>query len=606
MARWLIVALGSLTFGSVAALGAAEVPDKLADSAANVALADHHGRDQRLGDLRGEKFTVLAFLGVECPLAKAYAPRLSELAREFEAGGVKFIGVDSNTQDSLTDIGRFVQNSSLSFPLLKDRESALADALGATRTPQVFVIDAAGKVRYAGRIDDQYGLSTGAGYARPKLSRRDLAEALTDLLAGRDASVARTEASGCVIGRAQKVEPRGDVTFTNQVARILQNRCEGCHRQGEAAPFALQDYDEVVGWAGMIREVVGEGRMPPWTANPEFGHFSNDARLSDEEKQTLFAWIDNGCPQGDPAQRPPAKTYAAGWGIGEPDAVYYISEKGYDVPADGVVDYQYFEVDPGFTEDKWVQWAEAKPDARAVVHHIVCFVVPPGARRGGGLGGELRPDGLISVYAPGTSPWSYPEGTAFHVPAGGKLRFQMHYTPNGTAVTDRSCVGFKFADPATVKARARSGFTANFGLEIPAGAPNHSVDSRYRFRKDSTLVSLFPHMHLRGKSFRYEAEYPDGRREVLLDVPRYDFNWQLRYDLAEPKAMPKGTRIYCISTFDNSADNPANPDPTQTVRWGDQTWEEMHVGFFTIVVDKDDASPREARKQSDDEGQAGR
>lgn len=598
MARWICAALVGLALGARATPSLADPADAIDASTADLRLADHHARELRIGDRTGEKLTVIAFLGADCPLAKTYAPRLGDLAREFEPQGVRFLGIDANVQDSLTDIERFAQNHKLPFPLLKDRDGALADRLGATRTPEVFVVDGEWKVRYAGRIDDQFGLTTGAGYARPKLSRRDLAEALTDLLAGREPAVARTVASGCVIGRRSEVEPHGDVTFTNQVARILQKRCESCHREGEVAPFALKDYDEVVGWAGMIREVVSEGRMPPWTANPRFGHFANDARLSDEEKQTLFTWIDNGCPQGDPAELPAPRTYAEGWGVGEPDAVYYISEHGYDVPADGVVDYQYFEVDPGFTEDKWVQWAEAKPDARPVVHHIVCFVVPPGARRGGGIGGELRPDGLISVYAPGTSPWAYPAGTAFFVPAGGKLRFQMHYTPNGTAMKDRSCVGFKFANPADVRARARSGFTANFGLEIPAGADDHAVDSRYRFRKDSTLVSLFPHMHLRGKSFRYEAEYPDGTREVLLDVPRYDFNWQLRYDLAEPKPMPKGTRLYCTSTYDNSADNPANPDPTQTVRWGDQTWEEMHVGFFTVVADMEDESPREARRRA--------
>ena len=252
-----------------------------------------------------------------------------------------------------------------------------------------------------------------------------------------------------------------------------------------------------------------------------------------------------------------------------------------------MVDYQFFTVDPGWTEDKWIQASESRPGNRSVVHHIIVFV----PRKTGG--GDSAGRGGIGGYAPGITPTICPPGTAMFVPAGSKLVFQLHYTPNGSEQDDRSMIGIEFADPKTVKKSVRGGVVGDVGFKIPPGDANYEVEAKHMFLKDTLLLNLTPHMHLRGKSFKYEAEYPDGTSEVLLDVPSYDFNWQLRYMLAEPKLMPKGTRLRCTAHFDNSADNLANPDPTKEVTFGDQTWEEMMFGFYTSIDPKEDLSKKE-------------
>ncbi|MBI2823110.1 MAG: redoxin domain-containing protein [Planctomycetia bacterium] len=556
----------------------------------NFSLPDYRGKVQALDDFRDAKALVVAFVGAECPLAKVYAPRLATLASEYESKGVKFLAIDSNLQDSLTEIAAFARIHNLSFPVLKDMSNKVADAFGAMRTPEVFLLDQDRVVRYGGRIDDQYGFKTGAGYAKPRLARRDLAEAIDEVLAGKPVSQPVVKADGCLIGRVKR-EQKGDVTYSNQIARILQDRCQVCHRAGEVAPFAMDSYDEIVGWGEMIREVVDQGRMPPWYANPAHGKFANDARLSDEEKQQIVAWVENGCPEGDRSQLPPPRQFAKGWRIGQPDEIIYMSNEPCDVPAEGTVAYKYFTVDPGWSEDKWVQATESRPGDPAVVHHIIVFIMAPGAvdPMGAGLGG----------YAPGNPADVQPPGTAIFVPKGSKLLFQMHYTPNGTASKDRSSIGVVFADPKTVKKQFRGGLVGNMGLKIPPGAPNYEISAQHRFRRDTVLLNLTPHMHLRGKDFRYVLNYPDGKSEILLDVPAWDFNWQLRYDLAEPKLVPKGAVLKCIAHYDNSADNLANPDPKATVRFGDQTWEEMMFGFYASIDPNEDLTAKLAGKAAD-------
>ena len=546
----------------------------------NFSLPDFHGKTRSLDEFK-DKLVVLAFVGTECPLAKSYAPRLRDLAAEFEKQGVAFLGVDANMQDSLTEIGTFARIHGITFPMLKDNNNELADRVGAVRTPEVFLLDKDRVVRYWGRIDDQYGFKTGAGYVKPKLNHRDLADAITEVLAGKQVSTPVAKADGCFIGRVAKNKPHGEVTYSNQIARIMQNRCVECHRPGEVAPFTLASYDEVVGWAETIREVVQEGRMPPWYADPKHGHFANDSRLSDEEKQQVSTWVENGCPQGNAKDLPEPRKFVEGWRAGEPDQVVWMRDEPFTVPAEGTVDYQFFTADPGWKTDKWIQATEARPGNRAVVHHIIVFVQPKDGNDNSGRGG-------IGGYAPGMTPEVNPPGTAIFVPAGAKLVFQMHYTTTGTQQDDRSMVGIHFADPTTVKKMVRGGMVGDTAFKIPAGDGNFEIKAKHMFLKDTLLLNLTPHMHLRGKSFKFEAEYPDGTREVLLDVPNYDFNWQLRYYLAEPKLMPKGTRMHCTAHFDNSADNAANPDPTKVVTFGDQTWEEMMFGFYNSIDPKQD------------------
>jgi peroxiredoxin len=611
-----------------ATIGAAEIGARV-DA---FTLPDIHGRDRSLNEFADQQFVVVAFLGTECPLARLYAPRLQELSEEYAKRGVAFVSIDANHQDSLADMTAFAGRYGVKFPLLKDRDQAVADKFGAARNPEVFVLDRERTIRYRDRIDDQYGLGASSGYARAEINRRDLGVALDELLAGGKVSQPTTQPLGCLIGRKPKVEPHGDVTYTKHIAPLLENRCVSCHRPGEVGPFALNDYDEVVGWAGMMREVVSNGRMPPWSANPEVGHFANDARLSDAEKQLIYSWVDNGCPQGDPADLAAPRQWTDGWRIREPDQVVRMPQP-FKVPAEGVVSYQHIVIDPGWKEDKWVQAAEARPGNRAVVHHIIVFVMPAGGLGGGRGGADAAADaeadqparprgpraqgggrggaggllgqggGGLTAYVPGNAPSVYEPGVAVFVPKGSKVVFQMHYTPNGTAQEDQSYLGVVFADPQTVKKRVHGGAAMNRGFAIPPQTDNYEAKSSYKFQNDQLLVSMSPHMHLRGKSFRFEAQYPDGSQEVLLDVPKYDFNWQFRYELSEPKRMPAGTIMNCTARFDNSENNLANPNPNETVRWGPQTWHEMMIGFFTTIAVDDDAHPLDRQQAASGTGE---
>jgi hypothetical protein len=370
----------------------------------------------------------------------------------------------------------------------------------------------------------------------------------------------------------------GRVTYAADVAKIVQDRCQSCHRAGQIAPFPLLSYDDARRHAAMIAEVVEDRRMPPWHADPRHGRFRNDRHLTPRERETLLAWVEQGAPLGDPAALPPPRTFPDGWQIGTPDVVFELPEP-HTVAAQGTLPYVNKRVPTHFQEDMWIQAAEAQPGDRAVVHHILVFVDDHSGQRRQGLGGQL------CGFAPGDMPAVFAPGIAKKVPAGSDLVFQLHYTPVGTVRTDRSRVGLIFAKQPVEHLAITRGI-AQRRFIIPPGAPNHPVTSSFTFASDAHLLSLLPHMHLRGKSFEYTATYPDGSREVLLSVPAFDFGWQTSYVLETPRAMPKGTRIDCMAHYDNSAENPANPDPKRAVLWGDQTFEEMMIGYIDYIDDE--------------------
>ncbi len=563
--------------------GSADEASPDARKVAGFKLQDHRGAWHSLDDLKENPFVVVAFLGTECPLAQQYAPRLVELAKEFHQGKVAFLAIDSNVQDSLTDLERYALAHKLPFPLLKDLGNVVADQFGAQRTPEIFVLDAERRIRYQGRIDDQYGI----GYKRAKPTRRDLAVALEELLAGKPVSRPVVEAEGCFIGREAKRPATGTITYAKDIAPLLQKRCVNCHRAGDIAPFALTSYEDAAAWAETIRRVVRSDRMPPWHADPKHGQFSNDPRLSAAEKQLILDWVQNGTPRGESKDvaKPPAGDNE--WRIGKPDLIIRLPYP-YKVPATGTLDYVYYLHDPGFKVDRWVKASEVRPTSRSTVHHAVVFVQPPGditVMAKGGFGFEM-----LAAYGPGVAPRLLKDGLAKFVPAGGKLVFQMHYTPCGVEQTDQTEIGLVFADPKEVKKEHKSGIVINHNLKIPPGAADHMVAADYQFRQDTWLFSMAPHMHLRGKSFTFEAHYPDGKRETLLNVPRWDFEWQHIYELAQPKLMPEGTKLICIALFDNSEANLWNPDPKATVHFGLQTSQEMMVGFFESALAEQDLS----------------
>lgn len=543
-------------------------------------LRDFRGAEHDSASWNQNDLTVVAFLGTECPLAKLYGPRLVELAAKYESKKVGFVAIDANQQDTLAEMAQYARTSKMEFPFLKDPANAVADSFGAVRTPEVFVLDRQQTIRYHGRIDDQYGI----GFTRNEPKRQDLAIAIDELLAGKEISSAETPAAGCHIGRVHRGKPKGDITYSKDIAVIMQNHCANCHRSGEIGPFSLTSYEDVVSWSSTIREVIQEQRMPPWHASSEAGHFVNDRRLSDGEKKSLFDWIDNGMPAGNLKETPPPRQFTEGWQIPTPDLVMTMDEP-YKVPAKGTVEYQYFPMNVTFDEDKWISAAEARPGNRAVVHHLILFWVPPGFER---RVAEASLKNSIASFAPGMPAWQASPGMARRIPKGAKLYIQAHYTPNGSETTDQSKVGIVFADPKLVHQQLLTDAVVNFRLKIPPHADNAMFKADYGFRRDMRLVSLLPHMHLRGKAFKIESIDPDGSTRLLLNVPRYDFNWQNTYTFAEPLKMREGSKLLCTAWYDNSEKNPANPDPGQTVGWGDQTWEEMLVAQIELVLDDQD------------------
>jgi len=366
----------------------------------------------------------------------------------------------------------------------------------------------------------------------------------------------------------------GAVTYSKDVAPILQKNCEGCHRSGEAAPMSLRNYKEVRPYAAAIKEAVLLKKMPPWLADPHYGHFSNDRSLSEQDIKTLAAWADSGAKEGDPAELPKPKEFLTGWNIQKPDLQIQMAEE-FHVPAKGTLDYQYITIKGNFEKDTWVSQAEVRPGNRSVIHHVIAFVRGPGEKGTG--------EYLVG-YAPGETPLMLATGRAKLIRAGSDIVLQVHYTANGKETTDRSTVGFVFAKgPVNERVYTLAATTARFA--IPAGDPNYKVDSAFEFGGDATIVSLHPHMHLRGKDFEYRAVYPTGETETLLSVPNYSFAWQLVYYPVKELSMPKGTKIECTAHYDNSPNNPNNPDPTKIVKYGDQSWDEMMFGFFDVAFD---------------------
>ena len=553
-----------------AAESVASAPRKVADFSLN----DHAGAKRSLAEWSDKPVLVVVFLGTECPLAKLYGQKLGTMEPEFAKRGVQFIGINSNQQDTLQELAGYGTKFGVKFPLLKDPGAKVAEQFGATRTPEAFVLDRDRVIRYQGRIDDQYGV----GSARDEATKTELVDAIEALLADQPVAMAATQPVGCLIGRRTPSASSDGVTYAKDIAPVLQNRCVSCHREGQIAPFTLTEYDDVVAWADMCLEVVDEGRMPPWGANPAHGEFLNDARLTPEESKLLHAWVDAGTPEGNANDLPALRKFVDGWQMPKPDAVYQMPEE-FEVPAHGTVPYKYFVWDPGFTEDKWVYGAEARPGNPEVVHHLFLFYIPPGQEK-------HRPEdplfNAIAAFAPGMPPIVGPEKYAVRIPAGSKLAFQIHYTPNGKATTDRSEAAVVFADPKHVEKEVKVAAAMNFKFLIPPFHPNYPISAEKKFKEDTLLYTLTPHMHYRGKAFRFTAHYPDGKEEILLDVPRYDFNWQIVYLLKQPKLLPAGTVVKLEGHFDNSADNPLNPDPAQFVRWGDQTWDEMMLGSMTV------------------------
>jgi peroxiredoxin len=540
-------------------------------SAAAVDSTTYHSADHK------EQVLVVAFLGVQCPLANLYAPSLAALARHYRGKSVGVIAVNSNAQDTLEETRTQARANGLTFPVLKDAGNAVADAFGAERTPEVFVLDAQRTVRYRGMLDDQFGYRE----RRSKPTKTYVSDAVDALLKSEPVTLAQTPVQGCHIGRVTRASETAKSSYYRDVLPILQNRCQQCHRKGEIGPFALSDYEVVREWGPTIREAVSERRMPPWPADSKVGKFRNDISLSDDEISQITQWVDDGCPQGDPAEKPAAKEFVSGWNIGKPDKVFTMPQP-YHVPATGVVEYQNFIVSPTFTKDTWVQGVECRFGNRSVVHHMLVLLDFPKDKK-------RSQDGLIKGFlaagAPGNTWFVFPPGYAKKIPKGARLRFQMHYTPNGTATEDVSKFGIVLAkgeSPREVQTFA----LGKPDILIPAGDANHKEWASQPVPTDVTLTAMIPHMHVRGKSFEFFLQRPNREKELLLSVPRWDFNWQYQYELADPLFIPRGSQLIVEAHWDNSANNPNNIFPLVDAHFGEQTFDEMFIGYVNAVPSK--------------------
>lgn len=555
-------------------------PAKIGEKIDNLSFKDIRYLHRSLDDLPGKKAYVLAFTNTTCPIVLKYLPKLKRLDEQYRDQGVQFLAVNVGPDDTIQDMAQQAIEYDVAFHFVKDSDGSCAKRLGVKRTPEVVVLTADRKLVYRGRIDDQQRL----GGARPNVRSDDLARAIEDVLAGRQVATAETPVDGCLITFPEPIAPSTEVTFAEHVAPIMAKHCQECHHAGgDAAPFSLVTYDEVAAQGEMIAETVADMRMPPWYAHHR-QVFDNKRGLTAEERIQVQQWVRAGMPKGDLSKAPAPREFASNkWTIGTPDLVI-TAPQVHDLPADGFVDYKYVILPHIFLKETWITHAEILPDNPAVVHH--CNMAY------GSVGKGFSEENFITGRVPGGTAFETDEGHAYRIPAGSVLALQIHYTTTGKKEKNRMSVGFRFPKGVVHKEVKPLIATTN-KFAIPPGAPAHPVASTREIPVDAFGIGMFSHMHLRGKDMTFIAHYPDGKRETLLSIPNYNYDWQQNYRWArDSKRFPKGTKIEVVAHYDNSAFNPYNPDPAATVKHGPQTIHEMMFGFFFYVSEKEDLNLR--------------
>jgi thiol-disulfide isomerase/thioredoxin len=551
---------------------------KIGTEASNLSFKDIRCLTRSLSDLGESKGYALMFLNTTCPIAQRYLPRLEELHKKYAAQGIQLVGVYNSQDETPKDIAAHGLAAGLTFPLVWDEEQKCTRALGVERVPTAVLLDASKHVVYAGRIDDQYR----PGGVQPKVGRHDLVEAIEQLLAGQPIEVAETPVDGCKVTAWRTPHFDHPVTYHEHIEPILQKRCQSCHHEGTAAPFGLVSYDDAKAQAEMLVEVVRDGRMPPWYAHTEYGSFSNDPTMSREERDLVEAWALAGMPAGDPAKAPKPLEFAeTEWRIGEPDLVLTM-KKPHKIQAEGFIPYKYIFLPPAFSEDTYVEAIEIRPHNRAVVHHCNAFYVDSVTMKAG-------TQSFLTGFVPGGMPFTLVPGLAQRIPKNAVVGLQIHYVTTGKEEESTISIAFRYSKD-TVQKITHFTLLDPRDISIPPGDPFYEMQARSKLDKDVTLLGLFTHMHLRGRDMTFSARYPDGRQETLLQVPNYNFEWQLGYLCPRPpheKKLPAGTELEAVAHFDNSKFNPFNPDPTYTVPYGDQSYDEMFNGFVFYVYDED-------------------
>jgi peroxiredoxin len=574
---------------------------------------------------------VVVFLSFDCPMSNGYSTLLTELAKTYAEKKIAFVGL-CPCDDDVATIAKLTAEYRLNFPVFKDDKLAAANALQATHTPMAFVIDAQGSVRYQGLIDNRYA-------ARLKENQRTtehyLKDALDAFVGGSPVKIAATKPFGCHIVREEKRVAAGAFTYHRDVAPILQNRCQSCHRPGEVGPFSLMTYKQASNWADDIKEYTQNRRMPPWKPVPSAYSFSGERRLSDRELEVLAKWADDGAPEGDPKDAPPTKKFEDGWQLGKPDLILTPNED-FVLGATGKDHFRVIVMSTGLTEDKYVTAIEIRPGNPRVVHHTLNFWdttgsararqqeehekrvknppapdavdVGPGYASAMGLGFQIRPQDLMSGkppigtlagWAPGIMPKELPAGTGYYLPKNSDLVVQMHYHRNGRVERDRTQFGLYFAKKPVEKPMTGVVVTGRFKTDakatgrfaalgyIPAGDDHFTARGAMVTMEDCVVHAVTPHMHLLGKAVKITMTPPNGKPEVLINIPEWDYNWQETYFLKQSIPVKAGTRFDIEAVFDNSAKNPNNPSsPPIDVTFGEQTTNEMLFGFVAATKDR--------------------
>ena len=545
----------------------------------NFALLDQRGKFHELYYLSDMKAVVLMTHDNECKDTPAAIETLEALKRTYQPQGIEFLML--NVNDDRASIAKHTEGKS-SIPVLVDSTHLVADALETRRATEVLVIDPKGwKLMYRGPLDrgkDAQGVL--------------VSNTLERVLAGTAQPQRPIATRGCKLKVEKTREPSARVAYSKHVAPLLIDNCVVCHRTGGIGPFAMTDYNIVRGFAPMIREVIRTKRMPPWHADPHHGSYLGDRSLTAAEARTIVNWIEAGAPRGkgpDPLAQ--QQLTWAEWSLGKPDLV--IEVPAFDVPATGTIDYQRHKIKNPTGRDVWLRASDILPGDRSVLHHVLIGMddtrLSANERR---LQSAI---GSIGLYVPGGGPYQYPAETGVFVPKDASFTFQMHYTSSGKAVRDVTRAGFYFSD-APPKYELKTALLIKTSLKIPANTKEYTDSMAQRMPRDVLAYGFFPHAHFRGRASNFTVQYPDGREETLLSVPKYDFNWQATYMLSEPKLLPAGTRIVHTTTYDNSKQNPANPDPNRVVPWGEQSWDEMLYGtvLYREMTPRADALTRAA------------
>ena len=539
--------------------------------------------------------TAVVFYSGECPISNAYSPTLNDLRKKFPETALKLLGVCVDPDLADQAIRDHSKEFALRFPVARDRRGALAKALGATVTPEAFVIDDQGRIRYHGRIDDQYA-------ARQKRNARsethELQDAIALVLAGKTVPKEFVPAVGCPLPDP----PKGAATptFNGQVSSILQTNCRECHRPGRVGPFSLVTYEQARKRAGDIAEVVESRRMPPWKPSPGVGpRFLHDKSLSQADIDVLLAWADSGAPRGEGPEPDSSASQSVEWSLGKPDLVLQMDED-FEIPAKGSDIYRCFVLKTDLPKDVYISAIEYLPGNSKVVHHLLAYVDVSGEARkrdedepGPGYscfsGPGIEVHGDLGGWAPGNEPSRLPEGIGRALPKGADVVIQVHYNPSGKIEKDRSKIGLHFSR-TPIRRTLHWSAAINTEFELPPGEKNHEVVGSWKAPCDLVAYGVTPHMHLLGRDMLMSVKYPDGRTLDLVKIDDWDFNWQNTYYYAEPLKLPKGTVLKVVAHYDNSADNPRNPNRHKPVpvHFGEKTTDEMCIGFIALTKDGQD------------------